>query len=159
VLDDRNYLNIATAYNRLMVNRFRSTSKPDNVCVVLVAELFDDWIPAAVMGPTFVAIGLFIALSLASLLAMVATVIGGLLSAAKLGMMIGVRRRGSSQWRRQEAGRWESGYCFVSTGFAAAVSGIAAPAFAARDLPLQIVAVSLLFGFCSGLVARASGRL
>ena len=141
-----------------MVGRFRSTSEPDNIYVVLVAELFGGWIPAAVMGPTFVGIGLFIALSLASPVAMIATVAGGLLSAAKLGMMIAFRRRRSPQWGRPEARRWETGYSLVSTGFAATVAVIAAAPFAARDLPLQIVAVGLLFGFCSGIVARASIR-
>jgi diguanylate cyclase (GGDEF)-like protein len=141
-----------------MVNRYRSTSEPDDVYVVLVAELFGGWVPAAVMGPTFVGIGLFIALSLASPLAMIATVAGGLLSAAKLGMMIAFRRRGPQQWGRQEARRWEIGYALVSIGFAATVAVTAAAPFAARNLPLQIVATGLLFGFCSGIVARASVR-
>ena len=141
-----------------MVGRFRLISEPDDVYVVLVAELFGGWIPAAVMGPTFLGIGLFIALSLNSPLAMIATVIGGLLSAAKLGIMIAFRRRGARQWGRQEARRWETGYSLVSIGFAAAVAVTAALPFSAHNPPLQIVAIGLLFGFCSGIVARACVR-
>ncbi len=132
--------------------------EPDDVYVLLVAELFGRWAPAAVMGPTFLGIGLFIALSLASPLAMSATVAGGLLSAAKLGMMIAFRCRRARQLGRREARRWETGYSLVSIGLAAAVTLTAAAPFAARNLPLQIVAVGLLFGFCSGIVARASVR-
>ena len=134
-----------------MANRFRTASEPDNVYVVLVGELFGGWIPAAVMGPTFVGIGLFIAITLGSPLVTIATAAGGLLSAAKLGMMIAFRRRASTQWRRQDARRWETGYALVSLGFAGAVAVTAAVPFAARDLPLQMVAIGLLFGFCSGV--------
>jgi diguanylate cyclase (GGDEF)-like protein len=141
-----------------MANRYRSTSELDDVYVVLVAELFGGWVPAAVMGPTFVGIGLYIALSLASPLAIIATVAGGILSAAKLGMMIAFRRRRSTQWGREEAKRWEVGYSAVSIGFAATIAVTASVTFAARNLPLQIVAIGLLFGFCSGIVARASIR-
>jgi diguanylate cyclase (GGDEF)-like protein len=73
-------------------------------------------------------------------------------------MMIAFRRRASTQWRRQDARRWETGYALVSLGFAGAVAVTAAVPFAARDLPLQIVATGLLFGFCSGVVARAAVR-
>jgi diguanylate cyclase (GGDEF)-like protein len=153
-----NSLERLTAYDVGMVNWFRSTSEPDDVYVALVSELFGGWIPAAVMGPTFAAIALFIALSLQSPFAMITTVVGGVLSIAKLGTMIAFRRSGSQQLNRHKAARWETGYSLISVGFAATVAGAVAATFTARNLPLQIVATGMLFGFCSGIVARASVR-
>ena len=62
---------------------------------------------------------------------MTVTVAGGLLSAARFGMMIEFRRLGVRQSGRQQARRWETGYSLVSIGFAAAVAAAAAEPFAA----------------------------
>ena len=143
-----------------MRNPLRLVPEPDDVYVMLVSELFTGWLPAAIMGATFVGIGLYVALAFgAPLVLMTATILGGSLTVLKLGLMLALRRSDiASSWDRSRAARWETAHGLATVCFAAMVAIIAVATFASSDLSLQMLATGMLFGYCSGIVARASVR-
>ena len=142
-----------------MLGRFRFVSESDDVYVVLVGELATGVVPTVIMGATFLIIGLFVATSLASPLLLVITLVGTLLLIAKLWLMLVHRRRKqTSPWDRARAARWERAHLSISASFAGMLTTIAFATFMAPDLALQMLATGMLFGYCSGIVARLSVR-
>lgn len=142
-----------------MTKLFRQPSEPNDVYVALVSELYEGWVPTAIMGTTFFGIGIFSAFALEKFLLLFPTFIGGLLTAVKLGLLIASKRRNASLlWERASAARWEWAYALTSIGFAAMVAVVVAATFRFSNLPVQMIATGMLFGYCSGGVARTSVR-
>lgn len=143
-----------------MRNPLRPVPEPDDVYVALVSELFTGWLPAAIMGVTLMGIGLYVAIaSGGSIVLATATALGGLLTVLKLGLMLALRRSDTTScWDRSLAARWEAAHGLATVCFAAMVAIIATATFHSPNLALQMLATGMLFGYCSGVVARASVR-
>jgi diguanylate cyclase (GGDEF)-like protein len=142
-----------------MIKPFQQASEPNDVYVALVSELYEGWVPTAIMGITFVGVGIFSAFALGESLLFLPIFVGALFTAVKLGLMIAFRDRNASLLReRTSAARWEWGYGLASIGFAAMLAIVAATTFRSLNLSVQMLATGTLFGYCSGVVARTSVR-
>jgi diguanylate cyclase (GGDEF)-like protein len=142
-----------------MIKPFGQASEPNEVYVALVSELYEGWVPTAIMGTTFVGIGIFCAFALGESFLLLPTLAGGLLTAVKLALLIASKRGDASLlWDRTDAARWEWAYALTSIGFAAMVAVVAAATFGTPNLSVQMLATGMLFGYCSGVVARTSVR-
>jgi len=142
-----------------MYRRLHFAPEADDVYIALVGELATTLVPATVMGLTFVAIGLFIAISLGSPLLLVATLAGVVLTIVRVGLIIAYRRQSpSTPSNRSRTARWEQALALANLGFAMQLSIVAAATFFASEPSLQMLATGLLFGYCSGIVARTSIR-
>ena len=136
-----------------------SERESDDVYGVLVGELFAGWAPAAIIAAIFLATGLFISLTLGSATILALTLGGGLCSIAKLALIVRYQKRRPDLSRdRACAVKWEKAHAVTSIGFAMMIGALVAITFSTTGSSLHIVAMALLFGYASGIVARVSVR-
>ncbi|TNC14151.1 GGDEF domain-containing protein [Methylobacterium terricola] len=134
-------------------------NESDDIHVALVGELARIGLPNGIMGVTLVGVGLFAAHALGDTVLLAATLVGGLASAGKLGLIVRhLRRNAQGPLARHEAVRWERGHILTTAVIAASVGVLTGRLFAQADLQMQMLATGLLFGYCSGVVTHLSIR-
>ena len=147
------------AQDAIMIQLFRRRSEPDALYVELVAALFTVVVPSSIMAATFLAVGVYTAIVTGGVAAWVVTALGLIPSVAKL-ISLAAHQLLSAEQRREpsEAARWERRFAWCSWSFSVAVSALAAMTFASSAPVPQMLATGMLFGYCSGVVARGSVR-
>lgn len=140
----------------------RPSREPRDVQAVLVAELATNFWPSVITAGTFVAVGLFAAITLHHRAMLVVTVLGAIFAFAKM-VLIAVHRRvvaasEPTDLHGVDALYWDRLHALSGAGFAAAVGSLGAMIFAGHDRVIQMLATGLMFAYCSGIVARVSIR-
>lgn len=143
-----------------ILKRLCASQEPDDVYIALVRELFSGLVPTAIMGVVLVCVGLFLTGYVDNPpMVSIATFVGAILTFAKLGLMMAPRRHDlTKRWDRRRAGRWERLFALVSIGIALVVGTIAASTFRTLVPSIQMLGIGMLFGYCSGIVARTAIR-
>lgn len=137
--------------------RFRRES--EDVYLALVSDLSSTVIPTSIMGITLVIMDLFAWATTGDYIFLGAGIAGGLASIGKLCLMLVQRllsKRGEMDI--QEAERWEFLHTLATTIVAASVGAVVYAAFIWHSPNVQVMGTALLFGYCSGVVARLSLR-
>lgn len=137
--------------------RFRRESK--DVYQALVADLSCTVIPTSIMGITLVLMDLFAWGDTGAPIFLGAAVAGGLASLGKIFLMLVQRRRSAyGEMGIKKAVRWEFLHALATTIVATSVGAAVCAAFLRPESNVQILATALLFGYCSGVVARLAIR-
>lgn len=134
-------------------------AEPPEVHAELVAALFTAAIPFAIMSATFVCVGLFIVTQSGDAVAGAATAVGLIAAAGKAWLHVAFRRERRTSLSRDETALWERRFTILNLAFAAALGALAARSFALPAAGPQLLATGMLFGFCSGQVARLAVRV
>jgi diguanylate cyclase (GGDEF)-like protein len=133
--------------------------EPEDVYLVLVADLACTVIPTTIMGFTLVMVDLFAWFDTGNAFFPGAAFAGGLASLGKIFLMLVQKRRGlRGETCLKDTVRWESLHTVATAIVAASVGGALLVAFLQPDPNLQVLATALVFGYCSGVVARTAIR-
>jgi diguanylate cyclase (GGDEF)-like protein len=138
-----------------MVHSTRREPEPTTVYVELIAATFTMLVPAAIMSAIFLAVGSFCAVEIGGMLPWVAIGSGMVASAGRLGVILAYRRQSPLRLAdRAVSAVWQFRLALSTLLFAASLALLGVASFlSAKPLP-QMLATGLLFGFCSGAVAR-----
>ncbi len=141
--------------------RFLRRAEPESneVYVELVAAAFTMLVPAAIMSVIFLAVGTFCALEIGGTLPWIAVAGGLAASASRLGVILAYRRQPSVERpTRRGTAVWEFRLGIATLSFAASVALLGVACFVGSEPVSQMLSTSVLFGFCSGAVARGYVR-
>lgn len=120
--------------------------------------LFSMAIPVLFMGSIFVGVTALVAWQWSDHVVAALSVLGGLVTVFRLLVIRSYRRRRVAEKKLSEVRRWERGYAFSNYAFALLL-GLFNARMLMFHLPLvHMIAVSLVFGFGAGVVARISIR-
>ncbi|WP_307088466.1 GGDEF domain-containing protein [Sphingomonas faeni] len=125
----------------------------------LVAASFTTLVPAAIMSSIFAAVGIYCALEIGGYLPWMAVAAGMASSVGRLGVIVAYRRQ--TELRREDrdvSAAWQFRLGISTLSFAGALALLGAICFAQSAPIPQMLATSMLFGFCSGAVARGYVR-
>ena len=137
----------------------RQLSEPPKVHMELVAALFTASVPLSMMIATFVLVGLYVTIGSKDVVAAIATASGIAAAAFKVGLHLHFRSVGRvHQMDVSAAHGWENRFAISNILFAAALGALTARSFALVDPGAQLLTTGMLFGFCSGQVARIAVR-
>ncbi|WP_380784795.1 diguanylate cyclase domain-containing protein [Sphingomonas sp. R86521] len=129
--------------------------EPTAVYVELIAASFTMLVPAAIMSAIFLAVGAYCALEIGGALSWIAVVGGMTASAARLGVILAYRRQPSGlRKERHASGTWQFRLALSTLSFAASLALLGVTSFLSPQPIPQLLTTGLLFGFCSGAVAR-----
>ena len=129
------------------------------VRAALVGDLAYATVPTGIMGCTLVGISTYASFCLGSKVLLAAAVFGGVASATKLVLMLLHGRRNlHGRWTVAETNRWERAHGVGTYLMALSVGAAACAMFFGSDLPLQMLATGLIFGYGSGVVSRVGIR-
>ncbi|MDU7321074.1 MAG: GGDEF domain-containing protein [Klebsiella michiganensis] len=140
--------------------RLIKKESPD-VYRALVAELSRTLIPTSMMGITILFIGGFAFWILGSIPVVLATLMGGAGSAAKvITILLQTHRLSlSSELPGLEGSRrWELAHTIMTITVSSSVSGLASLMFLSANTQLHLLATALLFGYCAGVSTRLAPR-
>lgn len=136
--------------------------EPDAVYIALVTALFDIEGPTMIAGLLFAALGLYLTTVLGDPVTGVITLAGAVSLVPRLLLLrrFGRARRMSGNVIPdvRAAASWELRYSMGLIVFSAVVSALSLRMFQIGDPHLQLLAITMLLGFSSGLVARVSVR-
>ncbi|GGE10568.1 GGDEF domain-containing protein [Aureimonas endophytica] len=131
----------------------------DEIYRALVAELAYSIVPTAIMSATLFGVGLYAYLQAGELRLIAVTLVGTLLSLAKIGLILAHQRQSARVLVSTPlARRFEAMHAVITWPMASSVGALAAAMFHAPVESLHIVATALLFGYCAGVVTRLSIR-
>jgi diguanylate cyclase (GGDEF)-like protein len=145
--------------SRHLLDRFRpATPLPDAVYRDLVGMLFSMMIPVVFMGLVYVGVTALVAWQWNDPVVAALSAIGTIVTIFRLLVIRSYRRRSVAEKDLSEVRRWERGYAFGNYAFALLL-GLFNLRMLMFHLPLvHMIAVSLVFGFGAGVVARISIR-
>ena len=136
--------------------------EPDAIYVALVAALFDIEGPTVLAGLLYALLGGYLTVILGDPVTAGLTVAGTLAVVPRILLLrrFHHRRRftGTPVDDARTAATWELRYCMGLILFSVLVSGISLRMFEIGTPALQMLALTMLFGFCAGIVARVSVR-
>lgn len=137
----------------------RDQIEPARIYVELTAALFTATLPLAVMTATFALVGLFVAILDRDMVADSALAVGLVASAYK-GWLHWAYRRAHAAGPPDAAGSliWEQRFAVGNLALAATVGTLTARAFVLDDVGAELLGTGMMFGFCSGQVARIAVR-
>ena len=135
----------------------RQLNEPPDVHVELVAALFTASVPLGVMVATFALVGLYVTIGSADVAAAIATISGMMAATFKVGLHLRFRSNGRPL-DALAAQSWENQFAIGNILFAAALGILTARSFSLADPGAQLLTTGMLFGFCSGQVARIAVR-
>lgn len=127
----------------------------------LVGELSRTLIPTSMMGITILVIGSFAFWTLGSIPVVLATLMGGAGSVAKvITILLQMKRlRLSSELPGLEGSRrWELAHTIMTVTVSSSVSGLSSLMFLSTYNQLHLLATTLLFGYCAGVSTRLAPR-
>ncbi len=131
----------------------------DEIFKILVSQLAYTIMPTTVMGLTISGIGLYAYGRVGSIEFLLSVIVGGLASVAKIILMMAHRRFNSTQQATvEQALRWEMIHGLLTFVVAGSVGWLASLIFLQGDLPLEVLATGLLFGYCAGVSSRIAVR-
>ena len=133
--------------------------EPPQVHAELVAALFSAAVPFTIMSATFVCVGVFIVAQSGDVVAGAATLVGLIAAGGKAWLHIWFRQERRILLNSEEAILWERRFSVFNLAFAAALGTLAARSFALVAEGSQLLATAMIFGFCSGQVARLAVRV
>lgn len=139
---------------------FRSDAlEPGKIYAALVESLFAAGVPLAIMAATFFGVGLFVVVVSGDGLAASAVAVGLVATGGKAWLHVRYRReaRGTAL-TPADAEVWERWFAIGNLAFAAALGTLAARCFVLSESGPPLLATGMLFGFCSGQVARIAVR-
>ena len=129
------------------------------VRAALVGDLANATVPTGIMGCTLVGISTYAHICMGSKVLLAAAVFGGAASAGKLALMLLHGRRNlRGRLTVAETDRWERAHGVGTYFMALSVGAAACAMFLGSDLPLQMLATGLIFGYGSGAVSRVGIR-
>jgi len=133
----------------------RRDPEPANVYIELVAASYTMLVPAALMSAIFLVVGTFCASEIGGAIPWIAIATGMAASLARLAAILAYRRQSAVKRIDLAAiARWETRLALTTVLFAAALALLGATTFLLSAPVPQLLATGLLFGFCSGAVAR-----
>ena len=136
--------------------------EPDAIYVALVAALFDIEGPTFLAGLLYALLGTYLTVVLGDPVTAGLTIAGTLAIVPRILLLRAYRRRrgiaGAGIDDAGTAATWELRYCMGLILFAVLVSGVGLRMFEIGTPPLQMLALTMLFGFCAGIVARVAVR-
>ena len=133
----------------------RSEPEPTAVYVELIAVSFTMLVPAAIMSAIFLAVGVYCAFEIGGALPWIAITGGMAASAGRLGVILAYRRQPSGGSKeRHVSTAWQFRLALSTLSFAASLALLGVSCFLSHQPLPQMLATGLLFGFCSGAVAR-----
>lgn len=133
----------------------RGAPEPTTVYVELIAASFKMLVPAAIMSAIFLAVGIYCAVEIGGTLPWIAIAGGTLASAGRLVVIISYRRRTEAlRADRDVSATWQFRLATTTLSFAASLALLGATSFLSAQPMSQMLTTGLLFGFCSGVVAR-----
>ncbi|NYD89121.1 GGDEF domain-containing protein [Sphingomonas melonis] len=137
----------------------RIADEPPGVRIQLVAALFTAALPLGMMIVTFSLVGCYVVFAQADKPAALATG-SGLLAGLWKASLHCLFRRGVRRAPVDEVGAaaWERRFGVANYAFAFCIGMLAARTFMLQDPGGQLLAIGMLFGFCSGQVARVAVR-
>lgn len=127
----------------------------------LVAELSRTLIPTSMMGITILVIGGFAFWILGSIPVVLATLMGGAGSVAKVITILLQTHRlslSSELLGLESTRRWELAHTIMTITVSSSVSGLASLMFLSAYSQLHLLATALLFGYCAGVSTRLAPR-
>ena len=131
----------------------------DEVFKILVSELAHTVMPSIVMFLTLAVTGFFAYEHIGNIDILLAVVIGSLASGCKILVMLAHQRfNATKQATVEDAARWERIHGLHTFVIASSVGWLASLMFLDRDLSIQILATTLVFGYCAGVSNRISVR-
>ncbi|TXC71338.1 GGDEF domain-containing protein [Sphingomonas ginsenosidivorax] len=129
--------------------------EPTPVYVELIATSFTMLVPAAIMSAIFLAVGAYCALEIGGALPWIALTGGMAASIGRLGVILAYRRQSADQLAdRRASANWQFRLGLSTLSFAGSLALLGAASFVSPQPIPQMLATGLLFGFCSGAVAR-----
>lgn len=129
--------------------------EPTVVYVELIAASFTMLVPAAIMSVIFLIVGIYCALAIGGTLPWIAIAGGTAASAGRLGVIIAFRRQSEMlRAERRISAAWQFRLALSTLSFAASLALLGVTSFLSTQPIPQMLATGLLFGFCSGVVAR-----
>lgn len=142
-----------------MESFFPRTAESDRVYVELVHALLTALVPSAIMGGIYASIGTFLALTYGGIILWGATIVGGVAAAVRVGMILRYRRlTPEAAGHPCVAKRWERGIAATYFILSASLGALAGRCFYLDAPVAQLLATGMLFGYCSGVVARGALR-
>ena len=133
--------------------------EPARVHAELVEALFTAVVPFTIMTVTFACVGSFIVAQSGDSIAIAATLVGLVSALGKAWLHLWFRHEPRSPLDGVGATMWERRFAIANLSFAAALGTLAARSFALPTPAPPLLATGMLFGFCSGQVARLAGRV
>ncbi|GGE93475.1 GGDEF domain-containing protein [Sphingomonas prati] len=145
-----------------MSARFRTDPEPDPVYVELVSAMFDIEGSTWIAGLIFTGLGLYLAIALNDPITAAITLAGAVVQIPRIFLLRRFRRfrraAGGTLPDARTAATWELRYSLGLILFSALLSGLCLRMFAIGDPVFQMLVVGMMFGFCSGVIARLSVR-
>lgn len=125
----------------------------------LVFALFTTSLPLGIMVATFALVGLYVSIGSVDPVAAIATAVGIVAAALKVGLHLRFRKASEAcALNAATAHDWERRFAAGNILFAAALGSLTARSFALSNPGAQLLTTGMLFGFCSGQVARIAVR-
>ena len=125
----------------------------------LVAALFTASVPLLIMAATYLFVGSYIFILTKAPLVATALVVGMAAVLGKAFLHLWFRRsRGPISLGPTLTRAWDRRFAIGNLSFAAAVGSLVATTFLTSSMAAQLLGTGLLFGFCSGQVARVAVR-
>lgn len=138
--------------------RSRSEEAAEELRTELVRRLFDNLLPATIMGVIFAALGLAVVLQSGDDWLAVLYGIGLSAAIGRVAVILAFRRLRAARSGGESLIAWERAYATGMLLFAAALGVFGARVVATMTPSEQMLVVVLLFGYGSGVVARVSAR-
>ncbi|HVI30320.1 GGDEF domain-containing protein [Hansschlegelia sp.] len=132
---------------------------PDSVLLELVGLLYSSAFPIMIVGGALTGVGAFAFFQYGDMFVAELTIFAGVLTLLRLSLIWAFRRRTETlPLTAPEACRWEGAYLVGSIAFAVCLATLSSRILVTGSVPLQIMATSLLFGYCAGMVTRVAIR-
>jgi diguanylate cyclase (GGDEF)-like protein len=133
----------------------RAEPEPTIVYVELIAASFKMLVPAAIMSVIFLAVGIYCSVEIGGTLPWIAITGGAVASAGRLVVIIAYRRQSEALLtERRVSAVWQFRLAVSTLSFAASLALLGTTSFLSNQPIAQMLVTGLLFGFCSGAVAR-----
>ncbi|WP_338510257.1 GGDEF domain-containing protein [Burkholderia gladioli] len=137
----------------------RINFETEDVYCALVADLARTIVPTSIMAATLLTVGAFGYWSTGITSVFIVTSVGGFGSAYKIVLQLRqMSRLTKGDLSMPEARRWEVSHLVATAVVATSVGALTTIFFRQPDLNLQLLGTALLFGYCSGIVARVAIR-
>ena len=125
----------------------------------LVSALFTAMVPLLIMTATYLLVGSYIYTRTKAPVVLAALIVGMIASVCKLSLHVWFRRSVAGvRLSSLTASVWDRRFAIAHLSFAAALGSLLSATFSLSELGSQLLATGVLFGFCSGQVARVAVR-
>lgn len=148
-----------TKWRSPWINAFQPKRVPDEFLVELVGLLLSATAASAIMGLTFILLSAVVWAEIPHPLIGALCVTGAIASVARTAFLLIFNKKNRGRILTVgEAGRWERTYAGLCFAFASILGAFCAATLILGPPVTHLLATALLFGYCSGVVARISVR-